>query len=429
MLVTQTGDATDLLSSVLANQTQETSEIYAVPHYTAPLRDSRFIETSEILGQGAFGRVVKGIRRDTGENVAIKAIRKPDPLSLTYLSRKRALQTEIAISTKVSHHSVVEYIGVYQDESFIYFVMEYCSKKDLESYVLNHGLEEIEAIAPRIVAGLVSALNYLQNIQVIHGDIKPSNILLTSNFHVKLTDFGSAQNRCGEVDVNFAGTAEYLSPEVIMKSTPTVASDLWAVGCVLYFLYVGTSPFSRGTAYKSMCSVKNAEFTFPPYFPYNARDLVQRCLQKCPSDRFGMDRRNKLEAFKKHPYFDSGLWWDTDSFPSTTASVDCTAHIQRYLKCEEHAIYFSIVQKRGNYGSYVRRLLLLSDRPRLSYIDLQSGVSKELLWNADLCATVLNRDEFLVNTSSREYHFVDGRHKAPFWCGKINSFLKKMHFR
>jgi 3-phosphoinositide dependent protein kinase-1 len=133
--------------------------------------------------------------------------------------------------------------------------------------------------------------------EVIHRDLKPENLLLDERGHLKLIDFGSAKalflppatRKSGNRATSFVGTAEYVSPEVLRNQPISYASDLWALGCIVYQLLAGSPPFKAASEYLTFQLVTSREFTYPEGFPEEARDLVDRLLQLEPRKRIGKD--------------------------------------------------------------------------------------------------------------------------------------------
>lgn len=153
------------------------------------------------------------------------------------------------------------------------------------------------------------ALEYLHmKAKIIHRDLKPENVLLSDSLHIKLTDFGTAKRlKEGEDRVrtaSFLGTAEYIAPECLDEE-PLVcrASDLWALGCIIYQMLTGSPPFHGDTQFLTFELVKAGKVSFTPHFPYQARLLIERLLSIDP------DARPSYQELKDHPFF-AGIDWN-----------------------------------------------------------------------------------------------------------------------
>ncbi len=132
-------------------------------------------------------------------------------------------------------------------------------------------------------------------------DLKPENMILDSlSGHLKLIDFGTAKNM-KDTTLNgpaFVGTPEYMSPETIGNSkTCDYNVDLWALGCIIYQLLAGKTPFGQGSPYLTFLAVKKGRVTFPKFFSDTAKDIIQKLLQIQPTNRLGAGK-DGLEALK-----------------------------------------------------------------------------------------------------------------------------------
>jgi Protein kinase domain len=242
-----------------------------------------FIET---LGTGATSRVDKA--RDTviGRSVALK----------TFLhgfgSRdvQELFLREAQIIGRLAHPCIVGLYDVGTDNDGVpYFVMEYVEGKTLEK-VLDTGPLPFER-ALLWAADLTAAIARAHQAKVIHGDIKPANILITNDGQVKLGDFGIARFTTQvSSSGTLMGTPAYLSPEQILGHTQDTRSDLFSLGIILYQMTTGVRPFN-GSSVSAVCA-QIVAITPPPPSHHNARlppafdHIVMRCLDKDPAKRY-----------------------------------------------------------------------------------------------------------------------------------------------
>jgi serine/threonine protein kinase len=242
-----------------------------------------FIET---LGTGATSRVDKA--RDTliGRIVALK----------TFLHgfgagdvQKQFLR-EAQIIGRLAHPYIVGLYDVGTNaEGVPYFVMEYVDGKTLER-VLDDGALPLEKAA-LWATDLAAAIARAHRAKVIHGDIKPANILITKEGQVKLGDFGIARfaTQVSNSGV-LMGTPAYLSPEQIQGNAQDTRSDLFSLGIILYQMTTGVQPFS-GSSVSAVCA-QIVAITPPPPSHHNPNlpaafdRIVMRCLAKNPADRY-----------------------------------------------------------------------------------------------------------------------------------------------
>ena len=242
-----------------------------------------FIET---LGTGATSRVDKA--RDTliGRIVALKTFLHGFGSSEV---QKQFLR-EAQIIGQLAHPYIVGLYDVGADSNGVpYFVMEYVEGKTLERF-LDAGPLPLEK-AVMWAADLAAALARAHRAKVIHGDVKPANILVTKDGQVKLGDFGIARFATQvSTSGSLMGTPAYLSPEQIQGQTQDTRSDLFSLGIILYQMTTGVRPFS-GSSVSAVCA-QIVSITPPPPSHHNpslpaAFDrVVMRCLAKDPAERY-----------------------------------------------------------------------------------------------------------------------------------------------
>jgi len=280
-------------------------------------------------------------------------------------------------------------------------------------------------VAPKFIAEVVLGLEYLMSIGVLHRDIKPENLLLTKEFHVKLADFGTVCKIDSAENNKFTGTSWYVSPEMLKEGKASKTSDIWALGCTLFQLFVGRPPFIGDTEFLVLQAVKERKFEFPPYFPAAAKDLVNRMLDPNPATRIGA---NGFDEIKRHPFFAKVDWAQLHTTSNQTfLNEDFNEKYKDVLLKGENVVYASaIVKERYKALSVKQRILLLTDYPRLFYIVPGTNEIKgQVPWTKGMCAQADNEREFHVYTDgSRTYHFKDAAAHAHIWASKINHMLK-----
>ena len=243
-------------------------------------------EVFESLGTGATSRVDKA--RDTliGRTVALKTLLR----GFGSRDLQQQFLREAQIIGGLSHpHIVALYdVGTNQDGA-PYFVMEYVEGKTLEAFLDAGPLPLYRAAA--WAGDLATALGQAHRANVIHGDVKPANILVTAENQVKLGDFGVARfSTQASGSGNLMGTPAYLSPEQIRGSSQDSRSDLFSLGIVLYQMSTGFRPFD-GDSVEAVCaqivsSTPPPPSSYNPTFPPAFDDVVMRCLSKNPEERF-----------------------------------------------------------------------------------------------------------------------------------------------
>ena len=238
------------------------------------------------LGCGATSRVEKA--RDTvlGRTVALKTLVHAFGASV---EQKQFLR-EAQIVSQLSHPAIVNLYDVgIEGENVAYLVMEYIAGKTLQQL-----LSESQVPFPRAcswIADLAGALNRAHRAGIIHGDIKPGNILVTEDGHIKLGDFGIARFATQvSGSGRLMGTPAYLSPEQIAGEPQSTRSDIFSLGIVLYQMVTGVAPF-EGSSVSAVCAqILSAEPVAPsqrnPALPAAIDHIILRCLTKSPADRY-----------------------------------------------------------------------------------------------------------------------------------------------
>ena len=253
----------------------------------------------DLLGQGAFGKVFKAVD-DHGQYFAIKVYDKRI-LKNRWIGKKRtaweAVNDEIEVMDKLDHKGCVSLVEVIDEETSkkIYIVMEFVDGGSLaEKCPLDINCSR------QIFKQLAENIQYLHNeAMVVHRDIKPHNLLVSSNMTLKVCDFGGSQflhNQKDEMS-NSAGTFAFMPPEAqktgVYKGRP---ADIWACGITLYFMLTGHSPYHNKSFSKLMEEIDQTCIDLPQVFDEDVRDLIKRMTDK---DSF---RRIDINSVLQHKW-------------------------------------------------------------------------------------------------------------------------------
>jgi len=252
------------------------------------LLDNRY-QLVEFIGQGGMALVYKALDQRTHHYVAVKILKPEYNHDEDFLQR---FSREALAASKVSHHNIVNLLDVGTEDEYRYIVLEY-----IEGRTLKEIIEEKGALAPetavQIAVRILSALQHMHKNGIIHRDIKPQNILIHSEGHVKVSDFGIARmadsGTVGDGDV-VMGSVHYFSPEQAQGLEVSAASDIYSVGVVLYEMLTGAVPFNGD----SPVAIAMQHVNIPPrplhiLNPDVSPELervVLRALEKDPKKRY-----------------------------------------------------------------------------------------------------------------------------------------------
>lgn len=220
------------------------------------------IYADEVLGSGQFGIVYGGIHKKSNREVAIKVIDK-----LRFPTKQEAqLKNEVAILQNISHCGVVNLERMFETPEKIYVIMEKLKGDMLEMILSSPRGRLNERVTKFLITQILIALKHLHSKNIVHCDLKPENVLLSSDSEfplVKLCDFGFARI-IGEKSFrrSVVGTPAYLAPEVLRNKGYNRSLDMWSVGVIIYVSLSGTFPFNEDEDINDQ--IQNAAFMYPP---------------------------------------------------------------------------------------------------------------------------------------------------------------------
>lgn len=266
-------------------------------------------ELGATLGRGNYGLVKLAVNRDTGEQFAVKIVKKEvlDDDRVAHVDIKR----EIAIMKALDHTNIVALNDVLYSPKRVFMVMELVRGGELFESIVKHGRQD-EKTARRYFHQLIDAVHYCHHRGVYHRDLKPENLLLGENGELKITDFGfSAMKDYGAhlLHTN-CGSPHYCAPEVwngTQDGYDGRKNDAWSCGIILYVMLTGKQPFYDDDDDALLEKVNDGLVDYPDYLSDGARDLIQHLLRKDPKKRFS------LSKVKRHPWFAVGYDADKDA--------------------------------------------------------------------------------------------------------------------
>nr|CCA16061.1 protein kinase putative [Albugo laibachii Nc14] len=260
----------------------------------------------ELLGTGATCKVYAALDATTNAKVAIKvfdkaklielrqsiAVRAHKELAVHRVCRRlRKIISEIEILRAIDHPNIIKFFGAYETSHRICIVFEHVKGADLLDYLTKKG-RLCEAKATFVFQQIFSAVRYCHERNIYHRDLKLENVLVRSDLHVKVIDFGLAERRHGLLDT-VCGTPLYSSPEVLFSDSQFECSgrfqgapaDVWSVGVMLFALLTGCAPFDDSTFETLRYDVSRNRITYPAHISDAAKGLLKTMLTFDPQVR------------------------------------------------------------------------------------------------------------------------------------------------
>ncbi|MBP5725531.1 MAG: Stk1 family PASTA domain-containing Ser/Thr kinase [Clostridia bacterium] len=197
---------------------------------------------TEQIGMGGMAIVYRAVDLRTGHNVAVKVLRPEYNEDSEFIGR---FQREAEAASKMTHHNIVNLLDVGMDGENRYLVMEYVQGKTLKSVIQERGKLN-PALAGQIAIRILSALELAHRNGIVHRDIKPQNILVHADGHIKVADFGIARIANSSTLTkgdNVMGSVHYFSPEQARGEGANATSDIYSTGIVLYEMLTGRVPY------------------------------------------------------------------------------------------------------------------------------------------------------------------------------------------
>jgi serine/threonine protein kinase len=333
----------NLMMGILKKNFRKTPTLEITAPSTNPQPSVPSISDFDIIkpiSRGAFGKVYLATKKTTNDLFAIKVIRKSD------IVRKNMVQqimTERSVMSLASSPSVVSMFYAFHSKNYLFLVMEYMIGGDLSSLLQGFGNFTHE-MCLFYGAEIVQSLDELHRNNVIHRDLKPDNMLLDGDGHLKLTDFGLSRINVNDDAITnppklkkirkraknnkdlhlhlrkelnsmesatqdnhsrrpVLGTPDYLAPELLLGQRHDGGVDLWALGVCLFEFYVGYPPFMDDTPQAIFNNILQRNIQWPPEpIEPDAKDLISALLTTDP------EKRIKISQIKRHPYFKDVDW-------------------------------------------------------------------------------------------------------------------------
>ncbi|KAE8893489.1 hypothetical protein PF010_g19628 [Phytophthora fragariae] len=268
--------------------------------------DPHDLKLLKVIGRGTFARQVALARHNGTQSLYV--IKTLDKSKL--LQRKQVVHTltEKKVLERLGGHPfIVKLYSAFQTDRDLNFVLEYCQGGELFFHLQQQFSQKFDENTTRFYAAeVLAALSELHANGVVYRDLKPENVLLDAQGHVKLADFGFAKQNMspGQRTYSFCGSPEYLSPEMVKKAGHGMETDMWSFGCFIFELLTGTPPFQCDDMQRLFRIIQQGCVWYPPYLSGHALSLLKGLL--CVNAASRLTAAQAME----HPFFKLSLDWD-----------------------------------------------------------------------------------------------------------------------
>ena len=263
-------------------------------------------ELVSVLGKGSFGKVLLVTKRDTGKHYAMKVLKKQHVVKRKQVEHTK---TERSVLGSINHPFIVKLHCAFQTGEKLHFVLDFCQGGELFFHLGRAGRFK-EQLGRFYSAEISLALGYLHERGVVYRDLKPENVLLDHEGHVKLADFGLSKEGITsgiEGTHSFCGTPEYLAPEVLNRLGHGTAVDWWSLGALLYEMLTGLPPWYSQDRQVLFKGIRELPLIMPAYLSEAAKDILTQFLERDVRQRLGS--HSDIAEVKQSPFF-AAVDWD-----------------------------------------------------------------------------------------------------------------------
>ena len=345
---------------------------YGDPFLDNVIVTKSLFEFIDIIGRGGFGKVWKVKNRKYKIYFAMKEMSKKAILDKKSI---KGILYERELLSKMNHPFLVNMHFSFQDNNYIYIVMDLLTGGDLRYYITTKKRRFNEEETRFIIANLILALEYIHANNIIHRDIKPENLVFDKKGYIHLTDFGIAKLFSDLNDKDYSGTPAYMAPEMLFERNYNVAADYYALGIMCYELIRGRRPYGgrnrkeikEKVEKNQMCLTRN---DIPKGWSIESADFINKCIQRNPSKRLGI---HGIHELKNHPWFKYYIWKNIylkkdkapfipakkDNYDKAYCNVEDNIGVKtkaRYLKIEKDPNYSTAFKEFKYFNRYSQTL-------------------------------------------------------------------------
>ncbi|KAM6896755.1 protein kinase C theta type [Lycodopsis pacificus] len=335
--------------------------LYAVPkkdHHPKFTVDDFVLH--KMLGKGSFGKVFLAELKKSGQFYAVKALKKDvvlmdDDVECTMVERR-------VLSLAWENPFLTHLHCTFQTKDNLFFVMEYLNGGDLMfhiQYCHKFDVHRTTFYAAEIICGL----QFLHSKGIIYRDLKLDNVLLDSEGHIKIADFGMCKENMQEESrtSTFCGTPDYIAPEILLGQKYNSSVDWWSFGVLLYEMLIGQSPFHGSDEEQLFQSIRTDNPAYPRWLTKDAKDILIKLFVREPEERLGVKGN-----IRQHNFFSSTDWTALEQRkvappfrPILTSPSDCSNFDKEFinekprLSCADRTLINSVDQTMFRNFSFV----------------------------------------------------------------------------
>uniref|UniRef100_A0A7N6AEW6 Protein kinase C n=1 Tax=Anabas testudineus TaxID=64144 RepID=A0A7N6AEW6_ANATE len=335
--------------------------LYAVPkkdHHPKFTIDDFILH--KMLGKGSFGKVFLAELKKSGQFFAVKALKKDvvlmdDDVECTMVERR-------VLSLAWENPFLTHLYCTFQTKENLFFVMEYLNGGDLMFHIQScHKFDSHRATF--YAAEIICGLQFLHSKGIIYRDLKLDNVLLDSEGHIKIADFGMCKENMQDESrtSTFCGTPDYIAPEILLGQKYNSSVDWWSFGVLLYEMLIGQSPFHGRDEEELFQSIRTDNPVYPRWLTKDAKDILVKLFVREPEERLGVKGN-----IRQHKFFSNTDWDALEQRqvpapfkPTITSPSDCSNFDKEFinekprLSCADRTLISSVDQTMFRNFSFV----------------------------------------------------------------------------
>ena len=258
--------------------------------------------TISVIGEGTYSKIILVKKKDNSKYFAMKTLKKS---LLKEKKKENYIKNEInTIDLITDNNFLIKHFWTFQTKNKFHFILEYCPGGDLFN-LLEKKRKLTIAQTKFYTAQIILALEHLHNKKLIYRSLKPENILINKDGYIKLTNFSISRKVEDDEAKTICGNIDYLAPEILIKKGYGKEIDFWSLGCIVYEMLFGISPFYCDNNYQMIQKILKFKPNFLEGFDPVCTDFLKGLLKKKKEMRLGF---NGIDELKNHKFFENLNW-------------------------------------------------------------------------------------------------------------------------